>query len=135
MNASPQNRPRIVDAAFWCWIAAALLLIVGGLITASVSIVGFPMVVRVGGVLSVVIGVAVAFLAGRSRNGDVRFQRALIALSLVVIVVIGLGTAVGLLVVHFLTLVALLPLIAGMVCMTRPDAAAWFASPQEKTDG
>jgi hypothetical protein len=135
MNASPQNRPRIVDAAFWCWIAAALLLIVGGLITASVSIVGFPMVVRVGGVLSVVIGVAVAFLAGRSRNGDVRFRRALIALSLVVIVVIGLGTAVGLLVVHFLTLVALLPLIAGMVCMTRPDAAAWFASPQEKTDG
>jgi hypothetical protein len=135
MNASPQNRPRIVDVAFWCWIVAALLLIVGGLITASVSIAGFPLVVRVAGVLSVVIGAAVAFLAGRSRNGDVRFRRALIALTLALIVVIGLGSALGLLVVHILTLVALLPLIAGMVCITRPDAAAWFATPQEQTDG
>jgi hypothetical protein len=133
MTASRSNRPRGVDAAFWCWAASALLLIAGGLITASVNIAGFPVVFRALGGLSALVGMAVAFLAGKTRSGDTRFRRALIALSLATIVVIAIVAVFG--VVHALTLVALLPLIAGMVCITRPGVAAWFAAPKDTTDG
>jgi hypothetical protein len=135
MTASPTDRPSLVNAAFWCWVAAALLLIAGGLIAATVAIQGFPLVIRIGGAVTVLIGAVIAFLAGRTRRGDVRFRRALIALSLALVVVVGLGTAFGLLVVHFLTLLALIPLIAATACVTRPAAAAWFATDQEQVDG
>jgi hypothetical protein len=135
MTASRADRPRLVDVAFWCWVAGALMFIAGGLIAATVRIEGFPLVVRIAGIFAVLIGALIAFLAGRTRNGDVRFRRALIALSLALVVIVGLGTALGLLVVHFLTLLGLVPLIAGTACITRPVAAAWFTGDQEPVDG
>ena len=117
---APQSRPRVVTAAFWCWLVASILLIVGGLLAASVAL---PAVLRGAGVLTALAGVGLAFLAGRSRNGDTRFRRAAIALALTIVVLVALCAVFG--VVHMLTLLGVIPLIAGTVLMTRPAASTW----------
>ena len=116
---APQSRPRAVTAAFWCWVAASVMLIVGGLIAASVS--ALPMVYRGAGIIIVLAGAGMALLAGRTRNGDIRSRRAAIALSLVIVVLVAIIALVG--AVHMLTLLGVLPLIAGTVLITRPAAA------------
>ncbi|GAC1407139.1 MAG: hypothetical protein NVS4B6_21830 [Mycobacterium sp.] len=115
---APQSRPRVVNAAFWCWLVAALLLIVGGLFAAFVPL---PPVYRGAGVITAVAGAAMAYLAGRSRDGDIRFRRAAVVLSLTITVLVALSAIFG--VVHLLTLVSVLPLIAGTVLNTRPAAS------------
>jgi peptidoglycan/LPS O-acetylase OafA/YrhL len=122
---APQSRPRLVTAAFWCWVAASVLLIVGGLIAASVS--ELPMVYRGTGILTVLAGAGMAFLAGRSRSADSRYRRAGIALSLVIVVLVVLVAVVGG-AVHVLTLIGVLPLMAGTMLITRPAAAQERAS-------
>src|SRR6478672_11992082 len=117
---APQSRPRVVTAAFWCWVAAALMLMVGGMIAASVS--ALPMVYRGGGIITALAGAGMAYLAGRSRSGDTRYRRAAIALSLVIVVLVAIAAVLGG-AVHVLTLLAVLPLIAGTVLMTRPAAS------------
>jgi hypothetical protein len=117
---APQPRPRVVTAAFWCWVGASMLLIVGGLLAASVSL---PTVYRGAGVITALAGAAMAFLAGRSRTGDTRFRRAAVVLSLTIVVLVALVAVFG--VVHVLTLLAVIPLIAGTVLMTRPAVASW----------
>jgi hypothetical protein len=117
---APQPRPRAVTAAFWCWVVAAVLLIVGGLLAASYAL---PAVFRGAGVITALAGAGMAYLAGRSRRGDTRFHRAAVALSLTIVVVVALVAVFG--VVHILTLLAVMPLIAGTVLMTRPAAASW----------
>ena len=117
---APQPRPRVVTAAFWCWVVASMLLIVGGLLAASVSL---PPVFRGAGAVTALAGAGMAFLAGRSRGGNPRFRRAALALSLTIVVLVALLAVFG--VVHVLTLLAVLALIAGAVLMTRPAAASW----------
>jgi hypothetical protein len=117
---APPPRPRVVTAAFWCWVVAAVLLIVGGLLAASYAL---PAVFRGAGVITALAGAGMAYLAGRSRRGDTRFHRAAVALSLTIVVVVALAAVFG--VVHILTLLAVIPLIAGTVLMTRPAAASW----------
>lgn len=116
---APQSRPRVVTAGFWCWVVASALLIVGGLIAASVSL---PAIYRGAGVVTALAGAGMAFLAGRSRTGDARFRRAGVALSLAIVVLVALMSVFG--VVHVLTLLAVIPLIAGTILMTRPAASA-----------
>jgi hypothetical protein len=119
-------RPRVVTAAFWCWVVASLLFIVGGLMAASVHI---PVVYRGFGALTAIAGAAMAYVAGRTRTGDDRFRRAAIALSLTMVVLTSLlGASTVLLggVVATLTLVAVFPLTAGTVLITRPAAVGWF---------
>jgi hypothetical protein len=121
-----QARPRAVTITFWCWVAGALLLMVGGLIAASVS--SLPGVFRGAGLLFAVAGAGMSYLAGRTRRGDARFRRAGIALSLATVVLVALTAVIG--VVHILSLLSVIPLIAGTVAITRPAAAAYFqASP------
>ena len=115
---APQSRPRVVTAAFWCWLVASILLIVGGLLAASV---GLPTVFRGAGVITAFAGAGLAFLAGRSRTGDTRFRRAALALALTIVVLVALCAVFG--VVHVLTLLAVIPLIAGTVLMARPAAS------------
>lgn len=64
-----------------------------------------------------------AFLAGRSRNGDTRFRRAALTFALTIVALVALCAVFG--VVHVLTLIAVIPLIAGTVLMTRPAASSW----------
>jgi uncharacterized membrane protein len=91
-----------------------VLLIVGGLIAATVSWPGaVNTLYRGSGVLTVVVGVAMAFLAGRSRGGDPRFRRAAMALALAAAAVIAIAAALRLVPVHMLTLAGVILLIAG----------------------
>lgn len=114
----PPQRPRVVTAAFWCWVVGAVMLMVGGLIAASVNL---PLPLRATGILTVLAGGAMAFFAGRVRaGGDVRFRRAALALALAIIALVGLMALVG--VVHLLAALAVFPLLAGAVLITRPQA-------------
>ncbi|KUH97279.1 hypothetical protein [Mycobacterium sp. IS-3022] len=115
---APAPRTRVVTAAFWCWVVASVMLMVGGLIAASVNL---PALFRGAGMLTVAAGAGMAFLAGRIRTGDVRFRRAGVALSLTIVVFVVLLSARG--IVHIVTLIAVLPLIAGAILVTRPGAA------------
>ncbi len=124
---APQSRPRVVTAAFWCWVVASVLLIVGGMIAASVS--QLPMVYRGGGIITALAGAGMAFLAGRTRSGDSRYRRAAIALSLVIVVMVALAAVLGG-AVHVLTLLGVLPLVAGTVLITRPGASLPEQEPQ-----
>ena len=117
---APQSRPRVVTAAVWCWLVACILLIVGGLLAASYAL---PPVLRGAGVITALAGAGLAFLAGRSRSGDARFRRAALTLALTIVVLVALCAVFGL--VHVLTLLAVIPLIAGTVLMARPAVSAW----------
>ena len=126
MTAS-QQRPRAVTAAFWCWMVASVLLILGGSI---VAFAGVPPVSRGGGVITGLAGAGIAFLAGRSRTGDIRFRRAAVALSLAIVVLMPLVVMFG--IVHVLTLLGVLLLIAGTVLITRPIVAPWFEKEKQQ---
>lgn len=115
---APAPRTRVVTAAFWCWVVASVMLMVGGLIAASVDL---PPLFRGAGMLTVAAGAGMAFLAGRIRTGDPRFRRAGVALSLTIVVLVVLLSARG--IVHIVTLLAILPLIAGAILVTRSGAA------------
>ena len=119
MPATP-SRPRVVTVAIWCWLIAAVLLIVGGMLATSVSL---PIAYRAMGIITVLAGGGLAFLAGRTRTGDPRFRRAGLALSFAVIVVVALNSLIG--PIHLLTVIAVVPLIIGNLMMTRPAAASW----------
>ena len=122
---APQSRPRVATAAFWCWAAASFLLMLGGLIAASLNV---PTIFRGVGVIFVLAGAGMAFLAGRSRSGDTRFRRAAIALALTIIVLVALAAVLRL--ANGITLLAVFPLIAGTVLMTRPAASSPDQEPQ-----
>jgi len=137
----PPNRPRVVDAAFWCFIGGAVVMIVGGLmastatfedaraaIDATVSdeqVRGYLTVYRVSGLGSVLAAGALAFLAGRARRGEARFRLATLGLSFAVVVVVGL-LAVGVGFVEPLVLLALLPVLVGAALLNVPAARGWY---------
>lgn len=142
MTASaPGDRPRIVDVAFWCVIAGAVVLIVGGLMASTATyeaaraaipdgvsddaVRTYLAVYRTTGIGAVLIGGALAFLAGRARGGDSRFRRALLGLTLACVLVVLL-LAIGVKVAQPLILLALLPLMIGAALLVRPAASRWF---------
>lgn len=139
---SANPRPRIVDAAFWCWVAAAVLLIFAGLLeittvklsdlrhvyAASVpdsAIRSLFDYYRVVATVSAVLGMAIGYLAGRTRRGDKRSRRVTIALS-VASVVLVLAAKVLLGGVSLLAVLAVIPLLLAVVAATRDPASAWF---------
>ncbi len=105
---------RRATIGFSCWLVGAVLLIVGGLVAASVSWPNAESTLfRSVGVLTALAGAGMAYLAGRSRSGDARHRRAAVALSMAIVVVVALIAALRLAPVHILTLLALLLLIVG----------------------
>ncbi|HZQ31926.1 MAG TPA: hypothetical protein VFB19_09340 [Mycobacterium sp.] len=113
-------RPRIVDVAFGLWLVAAVLLIADGLWLVWVAV---PAFYRGAGGIFVAAGLAVAFLAGRTRRGDKRFQRALVALSLALSLLLVLFVLRG---GPLLGAIIAAVLIAGAVLITRSSADHWF---------
>lgn len=118
MTAS-RSRPRTVTAAFWCWVVASIMLIVGGLIAATAPL---PIAFRGAGVLTALAGAGMAFLASRAAGGDARMRRAAVTLALTIVVLVALAAIFG--VVHLLTLFAVILLVAGAALITRPSAAS-----------
>ncbi|MCV7367548.1 hypothetical protein CRI77_01765 [Mycolicibacterium duvalii] len=140
-TSAPGDRPRIVDVAFWCVIAGAVVLIVGGLMASTATyeaaraaipdsvsdddVRTYLTVYRTTGIGAVLIGGALAFLAGRARRGDDRFRRALLGLTLACVLVVLL-LAIGVKVAQPLILMALLPLMVGGALLLRPAASHWY---------
>lgn len=144
MTASPTpSRPRVVEIGFWALVAGAVLLIVGGLLAATVTfetarsamdadvtnekVRDYLTVYRGLGIGAVLAGAGLAFVAGRARRGDAKFRRATVALSLaiaVVLVMLAAGAGVG----QPVTLLALVPIAVGTVLLTRRGASDWFES-------
>lgn len=117
-----QSRPRVVTAAYLVWALAAVLLIANGLFFTLESGITFY---RAAGVLWVLAGVGLGFLAGRTRLGDSRFRRAGVAMSLALVVLLAifavLSEALG-------SLLIMILLMIGAVLLMRPSAQGWFES-------
>ncbi|MCW2593685.1 MAG: hypothetical protein JWQ86_6112 [Mycobacterium sp.] len=131
MTASPVDRPRSVIAAFWCWVVAAVLTAALGLFVISLSAVLYA---RVGGAILLVVGLALGFVVGRARNGQVRFAYAGVGLamsSVLYLALLILTRGVGVIPAA----VVMILLITGAVSITRPAAQDWFAAIGDKSDG
>ena len=118
----PSPRPRLVDAAFWCWLAASILLLAFGLLMATTR-GEFPLSLRGFGVLFAVGGLAMGFLAGRSRAGDPRFRRAALALGLGLVVLLALFSVATRGAIWLLIMILVM---VGVVLMMRPAARSWY---------
>ncbi|MBS1695236.1 MAG: hypothetical protein JST91_23775 [Actinobacteria bacterium] len=138
---SPSPRPRIVDVAFWVLLAGAVMLILGGLLATTVTfdaarraitssvdddrVRTYLVVYRGMGVGAILAGGALAFLGGRARRGDPRYRRALLALALATVAVLGvIAVLAG--VAQAVVLLALVPILVSVVLWTRPAAGAWY---------
>ena len=117
-----QPRPRIVSIAFWCWLAGAILLILGGLLLVF-SHGPAPVFFRGAGGVWIVSGALLSYLAGRARNGDTRFRRAAVGLSVALAVLLALFSVMtsGLVWLFVLVLVMI-----GAVLVMRPAAQQWY---------
>lgn len=81
---------------------------------------------RGAGAICALAAIGLAFLVVRTRGGDARFRRATVGLGLAMIVLVGLmavfaGAAP-------LTVLGLLPVIIGILMLSRPVATSWFHS-------
>ena len=136
------TRPRTVTAAYWIWIVCAAVLVLFGLLAATASadairerltdqhvspdnIDAFMQLLRVSGIISLIVGLAIGLLAGPVRAGDERFRRALVALS-AVFALIQIGAVIMGLSPGILLIVPILLLVAAMLAY-RPASNDWFA--------
>jgi uncharacterized membrane protein len=140
MSAIPE-RPVAVNTAFWILVVGAALLLVGGLMAASVSfdylrnsvpptvsddgVRSYARFYRGAGVLFSLAAVALVAFAARARSRDPRSRRAAMALGLTIVVVVGVVAALG-----FSTtpsLLSLLPIVVGTLLLSRPAVVEWYA--------
>jgi uncharacterized membrane protein len=146
---SAHPRPGLVDAAFWCWMAAAGVLILGGLLavittsdnfreaTPGVSeeqIRSILILYRGSGAICVALGLAFGYTAWRTRRGDKRFRRATIALSVATVVLLVVF-AILLGYLPYLAPLSAIGLIVAPVLATRHKASAWFDAVDSGSDG
>jgi hypothetical protein len=140
MSTAP--RPRIITIAFWLTIVGAVLLLAGGILGITTSLTtpasAFPdsmgedqahrVLLMHGGVGAVmaVAGLALSLLAGRTRNGDKRFRRALAALAGGVVFMVFLLALFAPYNIELLALIGVVPVAVGATLFTRPAAAEWF---------
>lgn len=117
-----QPRPRLVSIAFWCWLAGSIVLMLGGLLLAF-SNGPVPVFFRGAGVLWIVAGALLSYIAGRTRGGDTRFRRAAVALSIALAILLALFSVMtGGLVWLFALVLVLVP----AVLIMRPAAQEWY---------
>jgi hypothetical protein len=140
-----EGRPRNVEIAYWIWIVAAVLLVLFGALLSTAStdaarevwekngndpdgFAGYMRMLRGIGIISLVVGLGVGFLARPVRFGDARFRRALVALSFV-FALVGLGLVLIGIAPTIFVIVPLL-LIAAGVLVYRPSGNSWFTDEQ-----
>ena len=151
-DASISERPPAVMTASWLLIVGAVLLMAGGLLTATV---GFDTLRQTApptvsdaavrdslwlyrgvGALFALAAVALTGMAVRTRGGDLRFRRATMALGLAIVVLVALA-AVFTGAVFILALLSTVPIVVGVMMLNRPAVSAWFAGVEygRDTDG
>jgi peptidoglycan/LPS O-acetylase OafA/YrhL len=122
MSAPVPARPRIVEAVFWLWLLAAISLVVLGMLLAFAH-GELPPVFRGAGILFAIAGLALGFLAGRTRAGHARLRRAAVGLALALVVLLALFT---LMTGGVLWLIPMILTMVGAVLIMRPSAQGWF---------
>ena len=143
---SSPARPTIVNIAFWLVLVGAVLLLVGGLMGLSSSINGSGSVLGenlsdemvrnrrllLGGMsaLWALTGMALSFLVGRARNGDLRFRRATVGLAVAVAVLMFLFVLLAPTVIAWPTLFGVVPVVIGATLFMQPAASDWFLDMQ-----
>src|ERR1700756_5082156 len=127
---SAEPRPRIVEVAFWTWVAAAILLVFFGILVATSTA---PAFLRIAGVVFSLAGLALAYLAHRARNGRSPFRWAAFALALALIFLVILFEIVWQLGPGWLLIIVLL--LIGAFAATRDTASAWFDAVDSGSDG
>ena len=128
--------------AFGLLVVGAVLLMLGGLVTAIMSpgamreamppsvtdqsVHDLLWLYRGVGVLFCLAAAVLTALAVRTRDGDPRFRRATVALGLAIVVLVALAEVLtG--AAFILALLSLLPIVAGVIVLNRPVVAQWFA--------
>jgi hypothetical protein len=122
MSAPVPARPRIVDAVFWLWLLAAIALVVLGMLMALTQ-GDLPPVFRGAGIMFAVAGLALGYLAGRTRAGHARMRRAAVGLALALGVLLALFT---LMTGGVLWLIPMILTMVAAVLIMRPSAQDWF---------
>lgn len=142
-------RPAVVSGAVWSLVIGGVMLAAGGLITAGVSFDTLRQVApgsvpddsiraslwlyRGVGALFVLAAAALIALTTRAGRREVRFRRATVALAMAITLVVALAAVlVG---TQILALLSLVPIIAGIVLISRPVALAWFAGADDVEAG
>jgi len=121
--SAPLQRPRLVSAAFWCWLAAAVLLATLRLLLAF-NRADLPAFLRGSGVLLALAGLALGYLAGRARAGSTAFRRAAVGLAMSLVVLLALFILVG--GGGVLWVLPMILVLTGAVLIMRPSAQLWF---------
>lgn len=123
----PSSRPRIVDAAFWCWIAAAALTALLGLLMATQSAASTALFFRLAGGLLVVVGLVHGYLAGRARKRQLKFASAGVGLAMSSVAFLAVLLLFGSSIIGILFVAAIMILmITGSVLIQRRSAQDWF---------
>lgn len=139
--STTESRPAAMTAAFWALVVGAVLLMAGGLMAATVSFDSLrqaapPAVTddslrnllrlnRGVGVLFAIGGAALAWMAARARNRDLRFRRATMALALTIVVLVAVASVYA---GHILALLSVMPIVVGTLLLSRPNVVDWFTS-------
>ncbi len=139
-------RPTIVNIAFWLVLVGAVLLLSGWLLGISVAVSAEDAVfgknvspdsvqnlrILLGGlsVLWVLVGMALSFLVGRARNGDLRFRRSVVVMAVAVAVMVFLLTLLAPFTVTLPTLFGVVPVVIGATLFMRPAASDWYLEMQ-----
>jgi hypothetical protein len=135
-----ESRPSAVTTACWLLVIGAVLLIAGGLLASLASFdtlrkaqpptvpdesVHHLVTMNRGiGILFVLAGVGLVWLAARARRRDLRFRRAAMALALTIIVLVSVASVFA---GHILALLSLVPIIVGTLLMSRTGVLDWYA--------
>lgn len=133
MSATPptsSGRPRIVNIAFWSWIAADVLLAAFGLLMATSSVPADQQVfIRSVGGLLVVVGVTHGFLVGRARQGNQRYAYAAVGLAMATVALLAVLLLFGASFVGILLVAVIMILMITGASLVRGKAIqAWFDS-------
>lgn len=126
--SAPLQRPRIVSAAFWCWLVAAVMLAALGLLLA-LNKAQIAIFLRGAAALFVVAGLALGYLAGRTRTGHTRYRRAAVGLALPLVVLLAMFILIG--GGGVLWVLPMILTLVGAILVMRPSAQEWFPSEEK----
>ena len=125
---APSNRPRIVDTVFWLWLVAAISLVLLGLLMALSRDPIVTTFFRGGGILFALAGLALGYLAGRTRAGDAQFRQAAVGLALALVLLLVLF---ALMTGGAFWLIPMVLAMVGAVLIMRPSAGEWFQAEEK----
>lgn len=139
--SSTDSRPAAVTAAFWALTVGAVVLLAGGLMAATVGfdslrqaapptvsdsdVRNYARLYRGAGALFSVAAVGLGVLAVRARDRDPRYRRSAMSLGLAIVVLVGLAAVFA--GTHILALLSLLPIVVGVLLLSRPSVSEWYA--------